>query len=308
MRPLLLAVVVAAGCAPHRTEPDPFALLRVGVDPAKEARAVRRSFAQTGYQMTGEVRGAGFRALGFVRPDGASAVRIVTRRGIEVALDAPDDEEHGRVRVSLLAGKLAGHDLDGDGHPEVPVAVVLRPRGKRCIGLVRIYADGAASEVAVDPGHAVNGACIERLSDVGGDGRPEALVVERHPGLTADLGSAPPTVMLPLKGRAGAWGPALGPAYARYWTAQMQARHKALERARHQAHPADALRIAVELAAIARLRGADTAAQIHAFDEALRGVVLPEAVVPSVDCVRKAIARGWPRPEPTCYTPRSHGP
>jgi hypothetical protein len=69
----------------------------------------------------------------------------------------------------------------------------------------------------------------------------------------------------------------------------------ALEEARRRVDVEAAYRRAVELAALARERGASTNRQVTAFDEALSGLVLSEAQARGIAAARAHIADGWPQ-------------
>ncbi|MFW6050912.1 MAG: hypothetical protein ACODAU_07040 [Myxococcota bacterium] len=297
-RPVWVLVLCAAlGCGGEGAPPlEPAHYLRAGVDPDAEARAIEASFVRQGARRVGRVRGAGFHALSFEWPDGRTAVRVATRRGTAVALDAP--APGGPVRVALAERVPSGQDLDGDGRPEIAVRVV-DERGS-CLGLVRVLDGGLVREVAFDVGEALPGSCVEDLRDVGGGPGPEAIAVER---LAPRLAGAPARVALPLAARSGRWAPAVGPAYDSFWEGARARRRRASAR-----RPTERLRLALELAALERLRGGDRAAQVRAFDAALRGRVLSEAMAEVADCVRSHVADGWAQPVPTCYTPGSDGP
>lgn len=299
-----MLLLLLAGCARDSArEVDPIEFLRVGVDPETEAGDLERHFAERGARVRARVSGPGFRALSFEGPGDTSAVRVVTEQGVAAALDGPrlPDIAH----VSLPEGEPSGRDLDGDGRPEIVVAVRAPGARQACLGLLRVLRTGAVREVGVDPGEALPGTCVERLGDVGGAPGPEALLVERY---DRSWTGSPGEVLLPLVGRSGRWGPALASAYDAFWEEAVTRRKKRLELAETREQPSRVLTLAVELAAIARLRKQDVVVQVKAFDEALDGVVLPEAHAEVADCLRSQVVADWPSPGPTCYTADPHGP
>lgn len=165
--------------------------------------------------------------------DGArSLVRIVTERGVALAIDAP--EQHGRTRVGLLDGFPA--NLDRDAHEEVLVFADDPALDRRCVAIVRIV-EGVAREVRLELDALHGDACIEDMADVDGDGSAEALVVVRFTELS--LGSAPRVVV-----------PFGGPEWSRIDVPEVRARERAA-RTRAWETWDEAYRAAVELAALA---------------------------------------------------------
>lgn len=299
-----MLLLLLAGCS-RETAPqvDPLEYLRVGVEPEAEADALERHFVQRGARVDARVGGSGFRALSFEGPGDATAVRVITEQGVAAALDAPQRPEVSTV--SLATDVPNGRDLDGDGRPEIVVAVRAPGAPRACLGLLRVLRDGAIREVGLDPGEALPGTCVERLRDVGGAPGPEALVVERYDRTWT---GSPGEVRLPLVGRSGRWGPALASAYDEFWKDAVTRREERLERSKPREEPSRVLMLAVELAAIARLRQQDVVVQVRAFDDALEGIVLPESHAEVADCLRSHVVAGWPSPVPACYTPDLHGP
>lgn len=159
---------------------DESAYLRAGVNPSAEATRLERQYR--GYRRTVRIDAETYSAFA-MEDRGQSLVRVVTERGVALAVEAP--EEHGRSRVGLVDGLPP--DLDGDGHEEVLVFADDPALDRRCVAIVRIE-DGRAREVRLQlPTH--GDACIESFADADGDGTAEAIVVVRFGQLA--LGSAP---------------------------------------------------------------------------------------------------------------------
>lgn len=269
---------------------DPLRYFRAGVAPHREARRVVNHLEGAGYSVRKRIEGETFVALAFARPqDGASAVRIITRRGIAVALDAPTEGRPAAGRVGLRAPRGDHHDLDGDGRPEIAVRLHDARRERTCVAVMRVLQDGRVVEMGLrrDP---TPTRCIERLHDVDGNGSLEALMGIRYPELA--MGRTP-EVFLPLVSEGDEWVVATPPALEGYWNRARARRKRAVERAREDVDIRAGYRLAVEMAALARGRGEPTRAQVRAFDDALRGLVPSEAQARRIERVRRYIEAGW---------------
>lgn len=168
---LALGLIVGGGCAGGSGQ-GPFfdddKFLVLGVDPDREANALVTQFEAAGHRLQRRLTGRHFTALGFVDGLGAPiAVRVVTRRGIALAL-GPGDRRHG-----LLAAPRPGtHDADGDGFEEVFVEGDTHDGG--CLEVYRVRDSGFVDPVPVERGQA---RCPSQVADVDGDGAVELLVV-----------------------------------------------------------------------------------------------------------------------------------
>ncbi len=291
---LIGCIALCAGCGagsqPMRIED----WVRVGVDPEQEARAVVATLVEGGYEVVERIDGEGFVAIGLARfADGRSAVRVVTRVGVAVSLDSHESDgfhvRHGDV--SLVDVGRSDHDVDGDGRPEI---VVARAGRTRCVAVLRIDDDGRARVVPIAAEALVPGSCASRLEDVDGDGRLEALIELAWPALA--LGDAVPSIRAALFSEGGEWrASAISAAFVEREEAERRAH---LEHARQRLDVPNAQRLAVELAAIANLKGAARSAQVIRYDEALSGLVLDRRALEHVERVRDYIASGWGTPRP----------
>ncbi len=287
----MLWTLALLGCA---SAPEPVRLrdwMRVGVDPEAEAAEVEAGLAAAGWARTQRVAGSGYVALGFTRGE-ERAIRVVTARGVTAALDSHEGDgvrvRHGAVRLDEREP-----DVDGDGSPEVVIA--RDAEDGPCLAVLRI---GEAGQVTLAPDDAEAlqpGSCVGALRDVDGDGVVEALARLRWPEVAVGAEVAEVEAALVLE--EGAWRSRGAP--TGYAEAERERRAEALARARAARDLPRALRLAVELAALAHLDGATVSAQVERFDASLDGLVLTEEVSVAVDAARALIASGWgARPDP----------
>ena len=210
---------------------DPLRYLRVGVVPSEEAELLAESLESEGYAVERVVTTDEVAVLSARRAaDGASAVRVVTRNGAAVGLDAPDRAHPARTAVWALPEPLSGRDIDGDGSVDIVIAVAEQTRPGACFGVLRIDEHGRAFERPVRTRWVQEGACAEDVRDVGGDARPELLVVGRY-ALYGALGT--PTVAIPFRGHEGRFVP-MGPEAGRFYAGATRARENAAEHARQR--------------------------------------------------------------------------
>lgn len=282
---LVSLACLVASCGGARSEVPPEAYLRVGVDVEEEAREVEATLVRAGWTRTDRIANDRFVALGFARGD-ARAIRVVTRRGVAVALDSLEPDgvrvRHGDVHLESL-----GDDVDGDGAPEVVVSRA--SHDERCLALLRVDEEGRVTLAADDAEALQPGSCVTAFSDVDDDGVPEALVSLAWPELAIDGVVA--RLHAPLTLEDGAWRARGVPtSYAEH---ERETRTTALVAARASGRIAEVVRIALELAALAHLEGATAAAQVHHFDDALEGVALDDAHRSALEAVRAVLRSGW---------------
>jgi len=272
-----LLFALLSGCAPDpQPVQDPLDYLRVGADFEGDANTFAEQVRSEGWSVERIQHGRTFAALQ-ARDEERALVRVWSRRGLVVAIDAPAPE-HWRRDV-LLAPPTEATDLDGDGHEELVIGATDDAMGRTCFAIVRIDGEGYAKEVT------------PTYVDLGGDGCVEgfeaeplrAVVVVRFPKLAS---RSVPQVPVPH-----------GATESGEWIAQPAPDFVARERARRQrAHGAGELsphRAAVELAALAHLAGEDTGAQLAVFDATIGAEVDAAA-----SAARARIADGWRDPEP----------
>lgn len=241
-------------------------MLAIGIDPRSEAAAVMTRMEAAGYTLAERIEGRTFVAASFARRDGATSVRIVTKAGIALTIDAPREETALRA-VGLSAVETRDHDLDGDGFEEV-LLTLLDGRVRGCIGVLRVLPTGRVVEVPIE-GVDESDVCLEDVVVVGG--RAEGHVVLREAAFGLE---PPPTVTLPIVARGGRWGRAPSSRAETFFEREIRRRDAHLDEARGREDAEVALRIGVELAMLAKERGEDLEAQRARLDEALRGIVL----------------------------------
>lgn len=297
LRRLGVVALVLAGCA---SAPEPVRLddwMRVGVDPRQEAARVEQGLTDAGWQTRARVEGEGFVALGFQRAE-QRAVRVITRRGVAASLDShePDGvrERHGPVR--LVDGTL---DVDRDDAPELTLA---RGDGDdACLAIVEIDDEGRVTLMPDDADALQPGSCVTALEDVDGDETPEALALLRWPELALESEVAEVRAVLTLED--GGWRARGTP--TEFGEAERTGREERLTQARAARDLDAALRLAVELTALAHLDGATVPRQVERFDAALSGLVLTEPARDAAARAREVIASGWGAAEDPAMAPGS---
>jgi hypothetical protein len=282
------AALTACGTSPGL--PSDARFLRGGVDVESEAAAISATLARAGWTEVQRVVDPSFVALGFERA-GRAAVRLVTARGTMIALPPVGAEEEAESYV--LDERWTARDLDGDRRGDVVVGWVDEALERTCLVVVRVTRGGYVAPVRADFGGLGDHACVEDLVDVDRDGHVDAIVGVRFP----ELGLGPgPAIRAPLRYDAGQFvapPPAAMDAFAEL---QVLGRTSALEAARRQNAASEALRIGVELAALARLRGQTPGAQLEVFDRAIEGALGPTgdpALSRAAARARRIIAEGW---------------
>jgi hypothetical protein len=181
-RPLTFAALLCA-CGASQP-PGPYygdeQYLVLGVRPDAEAIALALQIEATGYGLSRQLNGQNFTALGFADEEGLpSKVRVVTSRGITLALDSEAaDALHEGMRYELLdAPLLETHDADGDGFEEVFVEAQPASGEPPCILVYRVRDSGFVDPV---PG---KGYAIERAADATADAwrDPQFCETEEEP-------------------------------------------------------------------------------------------------------------------------------
>lgn len=124
--------------------------LVVGVRPDREADELQAALENTGRVVRVRFSGQHFTALGFGDAHReALGVRVITPRGIALALDADEgDPLHPARRYRLVQAPLVeGHDADGDGFEEVFVERITGPEPERCLVAYRVRDSGFVDPV-----------------------------------------------------------------------------------------------------------------------------------------------------------------
>ncbi len=292
------AIVVSVACVRGGGDPlEDARHLRVGLDPRTEADAIERRLVQDGFFRVTRVDAVGAVGLAMRDDAGRSVLRIVTRRGLVLAVEAPT-EALTRSEVGLVE---APADLDGDGYVELVAAATDVAVERRCLALVRVLEDGGLVEVTPDLRALGGDACLEVLSDLEVDGRFEVVAITRFPAIA--WGRAPqvavafaPTPHEPeeLAAAPGAcWRALVGDPAVGFFARERADRESGLRAARGAGDVAAVYRLGVELAALARHSGATTEAQVGVLRGAADGLTLSTAArkrwLGAVDYIR----RGW---------------
>lgn len=229
-----VAIALSLAACVHEVPEQPFSLAPLEVDPVVEAAEVERMLTRAGFTVRVRIAGRGYVALFADRAtDPASAVRVVTKLGTMLGVDAPDHASPLRTRVALLE-EASGRDLDGDGTPEVLIALDDDNLG-RCIAIARVLEDGRVFEVPLATSDLGPNACAEEARDVLGDARPELLVRQRAP---REGRGRVPRILVPFVGRDGLFSQADTRAARGFYESELEARTLALAVA-EQAEDAD---------------------------------------------------------------------
>lgn len=275
----LLGVAACGGAQRDTSFEEAEQFFTVGVDPHGELDAIRNVLAGLGFEEVRRVETSAFCAAAYDAPVARTAVRITTPRGLALALDADATQVLG-LRVALDPD--TGRDLDADGRPD---AVVERRRGRtRCVALLRFDADGTMLPVSTESRGLDASACIASLRDEDGNGTVEALVPESSDLLGDTDATEPPSIVVPLTLRDGRF--ARSPWPPRFLASETGQREAAFELARDAGRTLDALRIAVELAWIARESQSRDA--VATFEAHVARLALAAELAPTLSRVR-----GW---------------
>lgn len=244
-RALAAACACLAACgASSDVVVDESRYIVVGVEPRVAIDEATQALAAHGFALSQRIDAERFSAASFVdRASGRSAVRVATRRGTALALDARADEG---ALLSLDA--RTGQDVTGDASADV---VVLRAEAERdCLALAEVDGDGVLRPVPTELRWLDPSLCLNELVDLDHDHRLDAVV--RLP--LRQLGEPVPSVQLPLLlDDRPAFSPGLWP--EGYAQSEISRREAALEVAIDRADPSTAVRLAIELAVMVALRG-----------------------------------------------------
>lgn len=293
-----LAMLAMLGCA--STQPGPFfqddRYLRFGVDPNDEAKAVIEGQKARNYVLAQRQLGRHFTALGFMDKQGrSSAVRVLTARGIAIALDhRPATPLEAETRYALLAAPIEGtYDADKDGFEEVFIEE--RSEVGPCVQVHRVRDTGAVDRVLVETRVWAEDVCPRAVIDLDGDAVVELVTEVELSGFSA--GSTTLRMPLPLWAAEHRFLARAGTAPQRAWlTAERTRREAELQRARAKLDVTQSYVLGVELAALEHVAGEEPAAQLAAFDRALRGLVLSPREAAATLTARNRIYATWNEP------------
>lgn len=234
----------------------------VGVEPRVAIDEATRVLTAHGFAVSQRIDVERFSAASFVdRASGRSAIRVATRRGTALALDARADEG---ALLSLDA--RTGQDVTGDAGADV---VVLRAEPERdCLALAEVDEEGVLRPVPTELRWIDPSLCLNELVDLDHDRRLDGVVRLPLPG----LGDPTPEVALPLLlDDRPAFAPGAWP--EGHAQSEISRREAALEVALDRGDASLAVRVSIELAAMVALRGGSDA-QIDARLSAARALPL----------------------------------
>jgi hypothetical protein len=332
-----VAAFALMGCRAPTTPLDEARHLRVGLDARAEADAIEARLRERGWVRVVRVDGRGAVGLAMRGDEGRTALRVVTQRGLVLAVEAPT-ESLERSEVGLID---APADLDRDGFVELLPAATDAATERRCFAIARVLSDGSLVEVTPSFDGLGGSACLEALVDLEGDGRLEVVAKVRFASLAWETA---PSVALPFAAlreepttsrrvrpteRGGAvdddaaegtpardvddddardddttaevaravpgarWVLVSGARARDFFEREQTERAARLADVRSRGDVAAAFRIGVELAALARFRGADTRAQSEVLRATADGFDLGPAAARRWSDAVAFVARGW---------------
>jgi hypothetical protein len=328
-----LTTLALLGCRGPATPIDDARHLRVGLDARAEADAIEAQLRGRGWVRVVRVDAPGAVGLAMRGDEGRTALRVVTQRGLVLAVEAPT-ESLERAEVGLID---APTDLDRDGFVELLPAATDAATERRCFAIARVMPDGSLVEVTPSFEGLGGSACLEALVDLEGDGRLEVVAKVRFASLAWETA---PSVALPFAplpeapatsrsrstdrddganedaaavadardadedddttaddaarvARGARWGLVTGARARDFFEREQVERAARLADARSRGDVAVAFRVGVELAALARFRGADTRAQSEALRATADGLELGPAAARRWADAAAFVARGW---------------
>jgi hypothetical protein len=293
-------LVLLAACTPAQ-DPQAFldyqaSFLHPGVNVESEEREVQRVLAQRGLRVKGRVQRAGFIALGAASRR-ASAVRVITARGVVVADDAEFDDLFEPSTVALLDGFTLGE------HTLVAYTRTPAHQDVGCVTLERVLPDATAQACVLDVSDFGARACVSHLSPGrGGQLRAKVAWPTLHTFSTPQL-----DVELAFAAASDGQGAQVVHLAPGAWIDQETARYNAVQ-LRKADFPARHA-VGVARAALARLTGKSAALQVDLYRNAL-GTILPASLEAEVvgETLRH-IQSGWlDGPAPRAEAPRRADP
>ena len=242
MRFLVFGCVVLLACA--KQEPpaqDPLDYLRVGVDPKEEADTIIEDLRRHGYDIGQRIDEPGYVAFD-AASGGEATVRVVTRRGVALSVDAPDVRWPERLWVELAPDPRP--DFDRDGQRDVVVA--MRERDRTCLAWAEVDRQGFASEVFRPRTDWGDAPCVLEIDPR----RPRLLLEVSVPGTPAAR------VRIPVMANARTWVLDDSAAGRQRWEQEIAQRQQALEVREMQGDEPSAAMLRAELAWLEQLRNA----------------------------------------------------
>jgi hypothetical protein len=242
MRAFTVAALLLLSCAQEAAPvQDPLDYLRVGVDPFEEADAMVEQLRRNGFEV-----GRRFDAAEYVAFDAAHAgdtlVRVVSRRGAVLSLQAPDARWPERLWVELAEEPTV--DFDADGQRDVLVS--LRERDRQCIGWAVVNDEGYAIEAVRPRAEWGERPCI---TEVSAGGARLTLEVDVPDSIVPGA-----RVSVPLRRDGEAWVLDNSSAQRARWDEEAETRTKALEAFELRGDDTNAAKVRAELEWLDHLR------------------------------------------------------
>jgi hypothetical protein len=242
----------------------------------------------------------------------ATRVRVVTLRGISLALDPGlDTPLLPAPRYALLSPPLPNtQDADGDGFEEV--FVEKRMPEQTCLLVYRVRDVGFVDQLETRLRAFGREHCAHAASDSDGDGRVELAVDVELVDFELPYPPKLRLMLWPDQHRFSAQG--TGNQLAHYVAAQQAAREIDLEQARAAGDSATVRRLAVELAALTEVLGLPTQDQLAELDHALSQFIWSTADRLWTEAARDLITQRWKgrpavvEPAPLAPAASSSGP
>lgn len=287
-------MLLCVACGGSPAAPDIMDYMRVGVTPRDEAEAVSASMDKDGWTLVTRVDGERVVALAFRMPgDARAAVRVITRRGVAIAMDAPSEAWSGDVFLDTSLGTTAT-DLDGDGNEEVVLGTGDVALLRRCMEVFHVVADGSVVPMSVPSPAPFRDACVVRFTNVTGDQRPEVVTVVRDDAVSFDTVAS---VEMPLVSAGGHWRRPPEEVMTRFCEPEQRAREAEIAsllggKAVLKSVP-QILRLGYELAMLSRLRGDSAEAARDVFLRATAGAGFPQESGAQRAEIAQAIATRW---------------
>ena len=242
MRFLVIGAGLLLSCA---QEPgpvqDPLDYLRVGVDPSQEADAMIAELGRNGFEVGHRFDEAGYVAFDAAH-GGDTVVRVLTRRGVALSIQAPDVRWPERLWVELADEPRL--DADSDGRRDV--LVLLRERDRVCLGWARIDDEGYAVEVVRPKESWGERPCVLEI-DRGGQRLLLEVDVPKSPVPAA-------RVQVPVRSSRPGWSVDTSSAAAARWDAAVASRTESLAAFERRADEVNAARLRAELDWLDQLR------------------------------------------------------
>ncbi|MCU0674847.1 MAG: hypothetical protein MUE69_18915 [Myxococcota bacterium] len=331
-----VAAFVLIGCRAPATPLDEARHLRVGLDARAEADAIEAQLRGRGWVRVVRVDAPDAVGLAMRGDEGRTALRVVTQRGLVLAVEAPT-ESLERSEVGLID---APADLDRDGFVELLPAATDAATERRCFAIARVLPDGSLVEVTPSFEGLGGSTCLEALVDLERDGRLEVVAKVRFASLAWETAPSVALPFAPLPEAPAAsrsrsidredgvnedaasvadardaegddtnadaddttaarvvpgarWVLVTGARARDFFEREQAERATRLADVRRSGDVGAAFRLGVELAALARFRGADTRAQTEVLRTTADGLVLGPAAARRWADAAAFVARGW---------------